>query len=347
MLGEVRPQPPALDVGPYLQTPDGPEQVRDCEKQLGGEPLAQFTARRANTTIMEMWQAEETIGHLHHPLSNAWWAQQGVYEDDIRNVCRLRYDDFFCGEWRAKRYGYLAGCVACGHPSDSWAHAVLGCKHEAVSGAITNRHNALVLATARGLTRGKHAKWMVMVDAGKSDGDPVRPTIPEWMLRGATLKPDIVILEGWPYTAPPPTGPVRRRGGHTIRVHVIELTCTTERLIPQRRKEKAEKYAPTVRALRQAGWNASQKVTTIAMGVRGGVQADILDVLAEFGVRDKRNNMRATNLVKEMQAAVLRGNTKVIKAKRIAERALGGHRTTRTRGWGTHSTKRLREADGA
>ena len=293
-----------------------------------------------------MWASEETVGGLHHDLSNAWWTHPGVYEDDIRNVCRLRYDGFFCGAWRAKRYGHPAGCVACGDHWDSWAHAVLRCRHESVQGAITNRHNAMVLQFARGLTKGKHAKSLVMVDAGAAEGDPGRPTIPEWMMTGLDVKPDVVIVEGWPFTNPPPTRPVRFLNGATVCIHLVELTCTSERLIDFRRKEKAEKYAPTVAALRRAGWIVRPEVVTIAMGVRGGVQADILEVLEDLGVKDKKNNMRASNLVKDMQAAVLRGNTKVVKAKRLAESALGGHRSD-NRGPYAQPGKRKGPPDGA
>ena len=175
-------------------------------------------------------------------------------------MCRLRYDGFFCGAWRAKRYGHPAGCVACGDHWDSWAHAVLRCRHESVRGDITNRHNAMVLQFARGLTKGKHAKSLVMVDAGAAEGDPGRPTIPDWMMTGLDVKPDVVIVEGWPFTNPPPTRPVRYLNGATVCIHLVELTCTSERLIDFRRKEKAAKYASTPHFLvKMQNWFSSEK----------------------------------------------------------------------------------------
>eukprot|EP00976_Prorocentrum_cordatum_P092100 1188795-Prorocentrum_minimum.AAC.1 len=84
----------------------------------------------------------------------------------------------------------------------------------------TVRHNAAGRKLVSGLRDGTMGRWLIRANFGKVDGNPEDKTVPECVLgeegrnrilarekgdRG--IKPDILILEGWPENASPPTGP--------------------------------------------------------------------------------------------------------------------------------------------
>ena len=289
---------------------------------------AQVDRQHEGKAIMEAWRDPGQVGHLDAVHSNSWWSVPGLRDVDVRNVCRLRYDSFWCGEWRNKRYGQDGSCRACGYARDSWAHAILTCTHVAVSGAITNRHNDVVHAVARGVGRGTMARWLRLVNAGKDATGVEQATVPEWMCPGETQKPDMVIVEGWPYTSAPPTGPVREMSGRRVRLRLVEFTCTTESRVPERAAAKERKYVELLGRLQRVGWEVDPQITAIAFGVRGGITDDIVERLGRLGIPEGQ----VAEVVGEVHTAMMRGNSKVIKAKRIAERGYNGGRGGSTTG---------------
>ena len=115
---------------------------------------------------------------------------------------------------------------------------LMTCRHPNVAEYHTARHNAAGRQILHFLKRGGLGRFAILTNFGRIDGDPEQPTVPNWMLgeegrrrilerpegdRG--IKPDFVVLEGWPANAPLPTGPTtewRGENGHTrvVKLHI-------------------------------------------------------------------------------------------------------------------------------
>eukprot|EP00976_Prorocentrum_cordatum_P047115 951487-Prorocentrum_minimum.AAC.1 len=99
---------------------------------------------------------------------------------------------------------------------------LLSCRHEDVKEYYTARHDAAGRKLVSGLQNGTMGGWLIRANFGKVDGNSEDTTVPGLLLgeEGRTrilarekgdrgIKPDILILEGWPENASPPTGPER------------------------------------------------------------------------------------------------------------------------------------------
>ena len=271
----------------------------------------------AGKVTVSQWRGKD-VDALDPDQSNDWWGH--VSDKAVKQVCRARYGELWCGVRCHQLFGGDMHCRACGHDTDSWAHVLLGCEHPAVRGAITNRHNAALRALEAGIRAGSLGRWLMLVNAGDADGEGEERTIPDWMgappEQGGRLKPDIVIVEGWPATAGTPPRPVTWCMGRRVRLRIVEFTCTTERLIAQRRDEKREKYRPLARELSRLGWGmAPEPVEAVAVGVRGGIPAAMGDTLHRLGIPERVRR----GVVRSIQSAVLEGNVAVVRAKRVAD----------------------------
>jgi hypothetical protein len=104
------------------------------------------------------------------------------------------------------------------------------CPHPDISEYYTVRHNTAGKELIKGITGGKLGRWLTIISFGKIDVLGDQETIPAWMLSEegrsnkvkqpipetdagdtgrlvvAGIRPDIMILEGWPETIPPPGG---------------------------------------------------------------------------------------------------------------------------------------------
>jgi hypothetical protein len=129
--------------------------------------------------------------------------------------------------------------------------------------------------------------WML----SKTEKDRVRETIVtsgDIQLRGA-LQPDIVILEGWPETEQPPSGPTKSwtsRSGENIAVKLIvaELGFTLDMSFSDTVFRKRKKHGPLVAALRNAGWSVAPLTHVITVGARATVPTRNANVLKELGI---------------------------------------------------------------
>ena len=167
------------------------------------------------------------------------------------------------------------------------------------------------------MLEGELGRWLILVNAGDEDGEGEQQTVPAWMCAApvAERKPDMVVVRGWPYTAGEPAGPVRECMGERVELIIVEFTCTTEQRVADRIRDKAAKYEGLRQQLRDGGWFVAPRVEAIAMGVRGGVSEQTVQTLKRLGIREKRRAQVAA----EVQSAVLEGNVKVVKAKRMAD----------------------------
>jgi hypothetical protein len=129
----------------------------------------------------------------------------------------------------------------------NWYHMASMCPHPYINEYYTVRHNAAGKELTKGIRNGKLGRWLTIASFGKVDGLADPETIPTWMLseegrnrvkqrhniypmrnagdpesgegseqpagelptRGVRggVRPDSMILEGWPETSPPPQGP--------------------------------------------------------------------------------------------------------------------------------------------
>lgn len=124
----------------------------------------------------------------------------------------------------------------------------------------TVRKNAACRAVLSKMKAGTMRRWLTLTDIGRVDGEVVTGgRVPDWMLsretrdaiaRGlagrAGVKPDIVVLEGWPENMPHPTQPTTRLevgGGRQARIklHVVEVGFSSDLYYEEKAKEKRTK----------------------------------------------------------------------------------------------------------
>eukprot|EP00959_Pyramimonas_sp_CCMP1952_P386006 8089670-Pyramimonas_sp.AAC.1 len=121
------------------------------------------------------------------------------------------------------------------------------------------------------------------------------------------IKPDFVVLEGWPIDAPLPTEPTREwRGenGHTreVKLHIGEAGFCSDLESGAKYEAKAAHYAPLIVGLMTAGWNVHHTTHVLTIGVRATVPLRNLEVLEELQM-PKRDR-------EELQGSLVRTATK-------------------------------------
>eukprot|EP00959_Pyramimonas_sp_CCMP1952_P442999 9273854-Pyramimonas_sp.AAC.1 len=85
------------------------------------------------------------------------------------------------------------------------------------------------------------------------------------------IKPDFVVLEGWPVDAPLPTGPTkvwRGENGHTrkVKLHIGEVGFCSDLESGAKYEEKTTHYAPLLVELLNAGWNVHHTTHVLTIG---------------------------------------------------------------------------------
>jgi hypothetical protein len=145
---------------------------------------------------------------------------------------------------------------------------------------------------AAAIAEGSKAKNMVHYNFGKGDDGVERPSVPRWMadsLPGVTtgpVKPDFLMLDGWPATCAPPTSPVRSRAGRVVKVVLADLTFTMDDG-PERwaeARERKQKYRPLLKAMQAAGWLVEEEVRVVMVGHRAILPASNRGDLMALGV---------------------------------------------------------------
>eukprot|EP00976_Prorocentrum_cordatum_P064317 1177445-Prorocentrum_minimum.AAC.2 len=118
------------------------------------------------------------------------------------------------------------------------------------------------------------------------------------------MKPDFVVLEGWPVDAPLPTEPTkewRGKNGHTRRVklHIGEAGfCSDLESV----EAKTTHYAPLIEELVTAGWDVHHTTHVLTIGVRATVPLRNLEVLEGLQMPKKDRE--------ELQSSLARTATK-------------------------------------
>jgi hypothetical protein len=191
------------------------------------------------------------------------------------------------------------------------AHMLLSCRHEDIKEYYTVRHDAAGRKLMSGLRHGTMGRWLIRANFGRVDGNPEDTTVPEWLLgtEGRTriqnreegdrgIKPDILILEGWPENARPPTKPERWWQGtpgaqrRRVTVHIAEMGFSSDFAHRRKYENKQLHYQPLMEELRGAGWNVHGRIHVITVGVRATVPNRNDEVLKEMGVSDRKDRER-------------------------------------------------------
>jgi hypothetical protein len=198
-------------------------------------------------------------------------------------------------------------CEIC-NEKGNWYHITSMCKHPDIKDFYTVRHNAAGIRLIQGIRQGKMGRWLTLTGFAKVDDLGEEATVPDWMLskrekdkvrettvtlgdiqlRGG-IQPDIIILEGWPETEQPPSGPTKTwtsKSGERFAVKLIvtELGFTSDMCFSDTVSRKRDKYGPLVAALRNAGWDVAPLTHVITVGARATVPTRNANVLKKLGI---------------------------------------------------------------
>jgi hypothetical protein len=137
------------------------------------------------------------------------------------------------------------------------------------------------------------------------------------------IRPNIMILEGWPETSPPPQGPtktykMREDESRRVTIIIAELGFSSDLGFQKIVDRKQHKYAPLIEELEREGWNARPTVNVITVGVRATVLIRNVEVLKSLGLKEKPAQQKVQASMAHVAAAHL--NRIVPKYRRLCAR---------------------------
>jgi hypothetical protein len=229
----------------------------------------------------------------------------------VQEVLKARFLELMPGRGTGETINTTTGrenvCEIC-NEKGNWYHITSMCKHPDIKDFYTVRHNAAGIRLVQGIRQGKLGRWLTLTGFGKVDDLGEDATVPDWMLskiekdkvcetivtsgdielRGG-IQPDIVIIEGWPETEQPPSGPTKTWTSKTgekiaVRLIIAELGFTSDMCFSNTVSRKQDKYGPLIAALRNAGWNVAPLTHVITVGARATVPTRNANVLKELGI---------------------------------------------------------------
>jgi ribonuclease HI len=337
--------PPGRSVTPFALS-DG-ERITKPKEQLRQVITDWLTVTRGlKTKVSDMWQGKEA-SELDAVASNAvlWGSglKKGIYRP--LHVLRFRFLEVVT---KAKLHAQNPvkhpdqTCDLCTQ-TGNWFHMASMCPHPDISEYYTVRHNAAGKELTKGSRGGKLGRWLTITSFGKIDGLGDPETIPLWMLSeegrnrvkqrqsipdggmpgdtsahgagdelpsGGGIRPDIMILEGWPETSPPPGGATKTYkggGGESRRVTIIiaELGFSSDLGFQKTVDRKQHKYAPLIKELEKEGWTVRHTVHVITVGVRATVPIRNVEVLKSLGIIEKPAQQKVQASMTHVAAAHL------------------------------------------
>ena len=287
----------------------------------------------------DIWTAPDWLETLDADASTWMWRYGGdVPRAQLVHPIRMRTGEFLCNYWLYLRnLSDTKACPLCSYPTDNWAHTASGLctysqphprtgrPHRPLGDLATTRHNAACRAVASAIASGSKGKSLIYYNFGVGDEGVERPSVPVWMaatLRGfdtRTLKPDFLMLEGWPATFPPPTKPTKNRGGTPIKVVLADLTFTMDDG-PERwteARDRKQKYALLLNAMKTAGWAVDEEVRVIMVGHRAILPASNHGDMAALGIgrEEARNVQRKLHVVAAKYLASIVRLTRRLRAR--------------------------------
>ena len=279
------------------------------------------TTRGYKCTVGDMWEGPEA-SQLDKTASNSvlWGTGGRKCLHNIKHVLRARFLETITPArlHAANPDTYHSDkCDLCHQPAN-WFHIASMCTHADMADFYTVRHNDAGKALASAIQGGKHGRWLTLTSFGRVDDLPETATIPTWMLssggrtranlgfvsadgagtaRGGS-RPDVMILEGWPEGAEPPTGPTKtwepatgrpeRGAARGVKIVLGELGFSSDLSAEKTIARKRQKYAALIAELKAEGWRVDEHIRVITVGVRATVPLSNDDELKALGVADRR-----------------------------------------------------------
>ena len=283
-----------------------------------------MTTKDYKRTVLDMWTNPTEPHGLDAKASNSMWGTSKTWETwGILQILRTRFLELVTPHMLAKRSRAPTDtlpsetrCELCNRDYANWFHMLMTCRHPDVTEYYTARHNAAGRQILHFLKRGGLGRFAILTNFGRIDGDPEQPTVPNWMLgeegrrrilerpegdRG--IKPDFVVLEGWPANAPLPTEPTtawRGENGHTraVKLHIGEVGFCSDLEHTAKYEAKAAHYAPLAEELTSAGWQVHHTIHVLTVGVRATVPLRNLEVLEGLQMPKKDREELQSSLAK-------------------------------------------------
>ena len=284
-------------------------------KQQAKTPVSEWLMeeKKYKRTVLDMWREATLRCGLDKVASNSIWGASGRRDTrGLQQTLRARFLELVTPHMLAKRSNGVgaapseAVCTRCNTGLDSWAHMLMSCKHPDVREYYTKRHNEAGKKLVRAVRKGGLARARILSNFGKIDGDKEDNTVPSWMLRqegrarilnrtegDRGIKPDMVILEGWPSDAGDPPGPTKEwKGGQgrrrKVTVYIVELGFASDMKQDEKKLAKQLHYAPLIQELQRAGWRVNPEVLVITVGARATVPESNEQVMRQLQIRDSK-----------------------------------------------------------
>ena len=221
----------------------------------------------------------------------------------------------------AKRFNCSYPCAQKGAPStgkcplcggdDSAGHILGECAHECMKPLYVARHDKAARILLRHVRRGAHGARYMLADVGSPDKlAPLGITdksIPPWILPENHSRVDALIADV------PHTWCTTRRLPPGTRVDVIELGYRGDHRRTEKRTEKTEQHACTLRSLRAAGYDVHYHIWDISN--TGVMHHDLQQSASALGVADP------TQLLREMHLHTVQALHAIVTERRRLEHA--------------------------
>ena len=266
-----------------------------------------------------MYDRQQQLNAISFPtISNLMW--QSCPYKLVKNILQIRYQLLWTGSKAlqiSRPYKTTAGvstdglCHICplshthGRAPDTSGHILGSCRHPELKACYIARHNKALVRIHSAFLLGSKASSMMILDATSRKKLPTgvyHNRIPQWMLPSVTpaildaLRPDILLLDGFPLVEAPPLSVLNLSPAHLRRIQkrctlvVAELGYTFEPLYPDRLTEKRQQHLYLITLLRTAGWNIAfnladlDYVHFVLLGTSGTIFCNAHSTLISLGI---------------------------------------------------------------
>ena len=173
----------------------------------------------------------------------------------------------------------------------TWLHILLCCTEPYIYKLCINQHNKVIHEIRKLLISSAKSQCFILVNAGKSNGQPQENTVPKWLLPcscnnqiqryqcNAKLRPNILCIRNHPYNVVPPQEP-----NHTLTMQFIEFTYCNERYSLEKIQEKIDKYRGLINNIKARGWNVDPLITLTARARGSTHKSTIFELKHAFSI---------------------------------------------------------------
>jgi len=266
-----------------------------------------------------MYDRQQQLNSISLPaLSNIMW--QSCPYKLVKNILQIRYQLLWTGSKAlqiSRPYKTTAGvsvdglCHICppshthARAPDTAGHILGSCRHPELKACYITRHNKALVRIHSAFLQGSKASSMMILDATSRKKLPegiYHNRIPQWMLPSVpptildALRPDILLLDGFPLTEAPPLSVPNLSPAHLRRIQqrctliIVELGYTLEPLYSDRLTEKRQQHLYLITLLRTAGWNIAfnladlDYVHFVILGTAGTIFCNAHSTLVSLGI---------------------------------------------------------------